>query len=146
MAFFHLAAKNCLSECLKDPLGAASVNVLGTLNILEAARKANVRRVIYADTSAEYEGIVDFPTKESKIRPIGVYAASKHGGATFLRELPRALQDEYHGRPLFQCLRTRSGLAASRSTRHERIHHSDAVRAAAGDLWYRRETEGFHLR
>jgi len=80
---FHLAAKNCLSECLKDPLGAASVNVLGTLNILEAARKANVRRVIYADTSAEYEGIVDFPTKESKIRPIGVYAASKHGGASF---------------------------------------------------------------
>src|SRR4029077_1649143 len=54
---FHLAAKNCLSECLKDPLGAASINVLGTLNILEAARKARVRKIIYADTSAEYEGI-----------------------------------------------------------------------------------------
>jgi len=80
---FHLAAKNCLSECLKDPLGAASANVLGTLNILEAARKANVRKVIYADTSAEYEGITEFPTKEDNIRPIGVYAASKHGGATF---------------------------------------------------------------
>jgi UDP-glucose 4-epimerase len=80
---FHLAAKNCLSECLKDPLGAASANVLGTLNILEAARNANVRKVIYADTSAEYEGITEFPTKEGQIRPIGVYAASKHGGATF---------------------------------------------------------------
>jgi nucleoside-diphosphate-sugar epimerase len=80
---FHLAAKNCLSECLKDPLGAASANVLGTLNILEAARNAKVRKVIYADTSAEYEGITEFPTKEEKIRPIGVYAASKHGGATF---------------------------------------------------------------
>jgi len=80
---FHLAAKNCLSECLKDPLGAASANVLGTLNILEAARKARVRKVIYADTSAEYEGITEFPTNEKKIRPIGVYAASKHGGATF---------------------------------------------------------------
>ena len=51
---FHLAAKNCLSECLKDPLGSANVNVLGTLNVLEAARKANVRKVIYADTSAEH--------------------------------------------------------------------------------------------
>jgi len=80
---FHLAAKNCLSECLKDPLGAASANVLGTLNILEAARNAKVRKVVYADTSAEYEGITEFPTKEGKIRPIGVYAASKHGGATF---------------------------------------------------------------
>jgi UDP-glucose 4-epimerase len=80
---FHLAAKNCLSECLKDPLGAASANVVGTLNILEAARKAKVRKIIYADTSAEYEGITEFPTKEEKIRPIGVYAASKHGGATF---------------------------------------------------------------
>src|SRR5579863_8465400 len=37
---FHLAAKNCLSECLKDPLEAASINVLGTVNILEAARNA----------------------------------------------------------------------------------------------------------
>jgi len=80
---FHLAAKNCLSECLKDPLGAASANVVGTLNILEAARKANVRKVIYADTSAEYEGINEFPTNEEKVRPIGVYAASKHGGASF---------------------------------------------------------------
>jgi len=80
---FHLAAKNCLSECLKDPLGAASANVVGTLNILEAARKANVRKVIYADTSAEYEGITEFPTNEEKVRPIGVYAASKHGGASF---------------------------------------------------------------
>jgi nucleoside-diphosphate-sugar epimerase len=80
---FHLAAKNCLSECLKEPLEAGSINVLGTLNILEAARKARVRKVIYADTSAEYEGITEFPTKEKQIRPIGVYAASKHGGATF---------------------------------------------------------------
>lgn len=82
-AIFHLAAKNCLSECLKEPLEAASVNVVGTLNVLEAARKANVRKVIYADTSAEYEGITQFPTNEGRVRPTGVYAASKHGGATF---------------------------------------------------------------
>ena len=82
-AVFHLAAKSCLTDCLNNPLEAASVNVLGTLNVLEAARKAKVRKFVYADTSAEYEGITEFPTKEEKIRPIGVYAASKHGGATF---------------------------------------------------------------
>jgi len=91
-AVFHLAAKNCLSECLKDPLAAASINVVGTLNVLEASRKARVGKVIYADTSAEYEGISEFPSKETSIRPIGVYAASKHGGAAFCesyRELYR---------------------------------------------------------
>jgi len=82
-AVFHLAAKTCLPECVSKPLEAASMNVMGTLNVLEAARRAKVRKFIYADTSAEYEGIKEFPTPEEHIRPIGIYAASKHGGATF---------------------------------------------------------------
>ena len=82
-AVFHLAAKTCLPECVNNPLEAASINVVGTLNVLEAARRAKVRKFIYADTSAEYEGINEFPTCEERIQPIGVYAASKHGGATF---------------------------------------------------------------
>lgn len=82
-AVFHLAAKTCLPDCVDNPLEAASINVIGTLNVLEAARKAKVRKFIYADTSAEYEGIDEFPTPETRVRPIGVYAASKHGGATF---------------------------------------------------------------
>lgn len=80
---FHLAAKSSLTDCLAKPLEAASVNVLGTLNVMEAARKAGVAKVVYSDTSAEYEGISEFPTREDKVRPIGVYAASKHGGAAF---------------------------------------------------------------
>ena len=79
----HLAAKSSLTDCLTNPIEAATVNVVGTLNILEAAKKASVRKVIYADTSAEYEGIDVFPTPEDHIQPIGVYAASKHGGAAF---------------------------------------------------------------
>jgi UDP-glucose 4-epimerase len=80
---FHLAAKCSLTDCLSNPLEAASVNVTGTLNVLEAARKNQTRKLIYADTSAEYEGIHEFPTAEDKVHPIGVYAASKHGGAAF---------------------------------------------------------------
>jgi UDP-glucose 4-epimerase len=82
-AVFHLAARSSLTDCLDHPLEAASVNTLGTLNLLEAARQAQVGKFIYADTGAEYEGITEFPTKEDKIRPIGVYAVSKHGGAAF---------------------------------------------------------------
>ena len=80
---FHLAAKTSLVDCLKKPLEAVDHNVAGTLNVLEAVRAAKVNKIIYADTSAEYEGIHTFPTKEDKVKPIGVYAASKHGGATF---------------------------------------------------------------
>ena len=82
-AVFHLAARSSLTDCLDHPLEAASVNTLGTLNLLEAARQAQAGKFIYADTGAEYEGITEFPTKEDKIRPIGVYAVSKHGGAAF---------------------------------------------------------------
>jgi UDP-glucose 4-epimerase len=82
-AVFHLAARSSLTDCLDHPLEAASVNTLGTLNLLEAAREAQVGKFVYADTGAEYEGITEFPTKEDKIRPIGVYAVSKHGGAAF---------------------------------------------------------------
>jgi UDP-glucose 4-epimerase len=88
-AVFHLAAKTSLVDCLHKPLEAANLNVVGTLNVLEAARKAKVRKFIYADTSAEYEGIQEFPTPEEGICPIGVYAASKHGGATFCESYRR---------------------------------------------------------
>jgi len=82
-AVFHLAAKTSLPDCMHHPQEAASVNVQGTVNVLDAARAAGVAKVIYADTSAEYEGIHQFPTPEDILRPISLYAASKHGGATF---------------------------------------------------------------
>lgn len=82
-AVFHLAARSSLTDCLEHPVEAASVNTLGTVNLLEAARQGKVGKFTYADTGAEYEGITEFPTKEDKIRPIGVYAVSKHGGAAF---------------------------------------------------------------
>ncbi len=80
---FHLAAKNCLVDCLQNPLETSDINVTGTVNVLEASRLSNVRKVIYADTSAEYEGNLDFPSKEEHVSPIGVYAVAKRGGALF---------------------------------------------------------------
>ena len=80
---FHLAAKTNLPDCLKKPAEASHVNVTGTANVLEAARLAKVRKVVYADTSAEYEGVLDFPSKIGRICPRSAYAVSKHGGALF---------------------------------------------------------------
>lgn len=82
-AVFHLAAKNCLADCLKDPVETAQVNVAGTANVLEAAARAGVRKVVYADTSAEYEGIADLPSRIDRVAPLSVYARSKRAGAMF---------------------------------------------------------------
>ncbi|MDP1608984.1 MAG: NAD-dependent epimerase/dehydratase family protein [Chlamydiales bacterium] len=74
---FHLAAKNCIHDCQTDPVETASINVLGTVNVFEAARQAGVRKVVYAESSSLYEGSSFLPTPESEIKPESFYAASK---------------------------------------------------------------------
>lgn len=85
-AVFHLAAKNCIAECQRDPVATMAVNVVGTTNVLESAVRAGVSRVIYAETSALYEGVTRFPTPEDETAPESVYAASKAAS----REVARA--------------------------------------------------------
>lgn len=80
---FHLAAKNCLPDCAAHPLQTSLVNVSGTVQVLEAARRARVRKFIYADSSAEYEGVAELPSRVDIVCPIGTYAVSKRSGALF---------------------------------------------------------------
>jgi len=49
---FHQAAMRSVPRSVADPLGANDHNVNGTLNVLEAARRAGVRRVVYASLLA----------------------------------------------------------------------------------------------
>jgi nucleoside-diphosphate-sugar epimerase len=86
---FHLAAKNCLSDCLKDPVETADINVTGTVNVFEAARKVGVRKVIYAESSALYEGSELLPTPESAVQPESFYAVSKLSGMHFAKAYER---------------------------------------------------------
>jgi UDP-glucose 4-epimerase len=51
---FHLAAEARIQPAIKNPSRAASVNVLGTCNVLQAARTHGVDRVIYSSTSSAY--------------------------------------------------------------------------------------------
>jgi UDP-glucose 4-epimerase len=89
---FHLAAKNCIADCQADPVETASVNVLGTVNVLESARRAGVGKVIYAESSAIYEGSPRLPTPEEEAAPESFYAVSKQAGHEFARAYAR-----YHG-------------------------------------------------
>ena len=80
---FHLAAKNCISDCQADPVETADINVTGMVNVFEAAGRAGVKKVIYAESSAVYEGTSVFPTPESQVRPESFYAASKAASSYF---------------------------------------------------------------
>jgi UDP-glucose 4-epimerase len=48
---FHLAARSVVAECQQDPAGTMDINVVGTANVFEAARRANVRKVVYASSA-----------------------------------------------------------------------------------------------
>ncbi|HEX5274841.1 MAG TPA: NAD-dependent epimerase/dehydratase family protein [Candidatus Rubrimentiphilum sp.] len=84
-AVYHLAAKNCIPDCEDDPAETASINVEGSVNVFEAARRANVPKVIYAETSALYEGSGKFPSVESDVAPQSFYAISKFAGMAFAK-------------------------------------------------------------
>lgn len=80
---FHLAAKNCISDCQQDPVDTASINVTGTVNVFEAARRAGAEKVIYAESSALYEGSTLLPTPEHDVHPESFYAVSKLASMAF---------------------------------------------------------------
>jgi nucleoside-diphosphate-sugar epimerase len=86
---FHLAAKNCISDCQKDPVETSDINVTGTVKVFEAARRACVRKVIYAESSALYEGSSLLPTPESEEKPESFYASSKLASRIFAESFRR---------------------------------------------------------
>ncbi len=76
-AVVHLAAQSGVVSSIKDPDHDYSVNVLGTFNVLEAARRADVRNVVFASSSAAI-GEKDPPvTEEGYPQPLSPYGASK---------------------------------------------------------------------
>src|SRR5437879_12398260 len=74
---FHLAAKNCIADCQNDPVETFDINVHGTAHVFEASRRARVRKVVHAESSALYEGVATLPTPEIETNPRRFYALSK---------------------------------------------------------------------
>ncbi|HEU5321256.1 MAG TPA: SDR family oxidoreductase [Methylomirabilota bacterium] len=75
---FHQAAMRSVPRSVADPLGANAHNVVGTLHVLEAARRAGVRRVVYASSSSVYGDRPELPKREDQPpAPVSPYAVSK---------------------------------------------------------------------
>ncbi|MFQ5913605.1 MAG: SDR family oxidoreductase [Nitrospinota bacterium] len=83
---FHLAALPSVQRSVQFPLEAEAVNARGTLQVLEAARSAGVRRVIYASSSSVYGDSAVLPKREDlPPNPLSPYAVGKLCGEQYCR-------------------------------------------------------------
>ena len=76
----HLAAQTMVDVSINDPEFDASENVMGTVNILEAARHSGVKRIIFASTAAAYGDITPdrLPVREEEpLNPMSFYGLTK---------------------------------------------------------------------
>src|SRR5262249_4305767 len=83
----NLAAQIDVRVSVADPLRDASANVLGTVAVLEAARRAGARKVVLASSVAIYGPPSTLPvTEETPTNPLSPYAVSKLAGELYLRQ------------------------------------------------------------
>lgn len=75
----HEAALGSVPRSINDPATTNEINIGGFLNMLIAARDANVKRFVYAASSSTYGDSVELPKIEEKIgRPLSPYAITKY--------------------------------------------------------------------
>lgn len=84
---FHLAAQISVGQSVREPRLDASVNIDGTINLLEAIRNSSVKRFIYMSTGGAIYGEPEvIPASESTLeKPISPYGLSKLVGEKYLQ-------------------------------------------------------------
>jgi UDP-glucose 4-epimerase len=77
---FHLAASVGNKRSIDHPVDDAETNVIGTLNVLEAARRAGVRKVVFSSSAGIFGELKTLPIREDhQVEPDSPYGASKLG-------------------------------------------------------------------
>ena len=83
---YHQAALGSVPRSIEDPLSSTKVNIIGTLNILQAAQNSGVEKIVYASSSSVYAGVEELPKIETMIPiPTSVYGASKIANEHYFR-------------------------------------------------------------
>ena len=83
---FHLAAMISVPESMEKPAECVRINTLGTLNVLEAARRAGVKNVVFASSAAVYGDNPTVPKVETMLpEPNSPYAVTKLDGEYYMR-------------------------------------------------------------
>ena len=84
-AIVHLAADTRVIESIQNPRLNFEVNVVGTFNLIEAAKKAGIEQFVFASTGGAIVGKADPPVHEQiPPRPISPYGASKLAAEGYL--------------------------------------------------------------
>lgn len=82
----HLAAQTAVPVSLERPGFDCEVNVLGSVNLLEACRRAGVKRVIFSSSAAVYGQVTELPVAETAVTvPTSFYGLSKLTVEQYLR-------------------------------------------------------------
>jgi len=99
VVIFHLAAQVDVRTSVADPVLDATVNVLGSLNVLEGARRAGAEKVVFASSGGTIYGDVDpadLPLKESHPqRPVSPYGVAKKSVVDYLHAYRELHELEY---------------------------------------------------
>lgn len=83
---FHLGALPSVPRSVKEPRPSHETNLDGTFNLLEGARAAGVRRVVYAASSSAYGNQPGFPRQERMTpQPIAPYPVQKLAGELYMQ-------------------------------------------------------------
>ena len=83
---FHQGALPSVPRSIRDPRTSHTANIDGTFNLLEGARTAGVRRVVYAASSSAYGNQPGFPRVETMVpMPIAPYPVQKLTGELYMR-------------------------------------------------------------
>jgi nucleoside-diphosphate-sugar epimerase len=86
----HLAALPSVARSVRTPIESNDVNVVGTLNLLVAARDAGVQRVVYSASSSAYGNSATLPKEETMPSdPLSPYAVNKLTGELYCRTFTR---------------------------------------------------------
>jgi nucleoside-diphosphate-sugar epimerase len=94
-AIFHEGALGSVPRSVADPIASHDANVNGTLTLLQVARAANVRRVVFAASSSAYGERLESPKVETmSALPISPYAASKTACEAYMQAYAAAYNME----------------------------------------------------
>ncbi len=83
---FHLAAIPSVPFSVADPIATSKVNIMGTINVFKASIDADVKRIVFASSSAIYGNQKVLPFKEDmKPSPVSPYGLQKLVGEQFAK-------------------------------------------------------------
>jgi UDP-glucose 4-epimerase len=83
---FHEAALVSVTVSVEHPMDNDSINIRGTLNVLQAAREAGVKRVVLATSAAVYGNNPELPKRETMLpEPESPYALGKLAGEYYMK-------------------------------------------------------------